>query len=226
MFNDRYGLTEAVLAGRKTMMRQEEFRYEEELFFAGADDVYTDTGVRLKVRYKVGEVVTIAQSYQDIEMEHPDSDYFLEQIAKAHHVDVDAVVKLPGWRNKMFAKVDFMPHRIRITDVHVERLQDISDEDCLKEGLFFQEYTKNHKKRRHYGFDGFFDLKEWFARKWYDSPREAFAALIDRVSGRGTWERNPWVVVYEFCVVKDLELFDDHSAMPSDRNSSGESSTQ
>lgn len=28
------------------------------------------------------------------------------------------------------------------------------------------------------------------------------AALIDKVSGRGTWESNPWVVVYEFELVK------------------------
>ena len=30
------------------------------------------------------------------------------------------------------------------------------------------------------------------------TPREAFASLIDKVSGRGTWKSNPWVFVYEF----------------------------
>lgn len=34
------------------------------------------------------------------------------------------------------------------------------------------------------------------------TPREAFAALIDKVSGRGTWESNPYVVVYGFELVK------------------------
>ena len=34
------------------------------------------------------------------------------------------------------------------------------------------------------------------------TPREAFAMLIDKVSGRGTWGLNPWVVVYEFELVK------------------------
>lgn len=32
----------------------------------------------------------------------------------------------------------------------------------------------------------------------FDTPREAFAALIDKVSGKGTWESNPYVFVYEF----------------------------
>lgn len=54
-----------------------------------------------------------------------------------------------------------------------------------------------------------FDVREWlneaagwFARGWYNTQREAFAILIDKVSGRGTWERNPWVVVCEFELVK------------------------
>jgi hypothetical protein len=32
----------------------------------------------------------------------------------------------------------------------------------------------------------------------FDSPRAAFASLIDKVSGKGTWKNNPWVIVYEF----------------------------
>jgi hypothetical protein len=29
-----------------------------------------------------------------------------------------------------------------------------------------------------------------------------FAALIDKVSGRGTWDRNPWVFAYTFDVLQ------------------------
>lgn len=36
----------------------------------------------------------------------------------------------------------------------------------------------------------------------FQTPRDAFAMLIDKVSGRGTWASNPWVVVYEFELVK------------------------
>ena len=31
---------------------------------------------------------------------------------------------------------------------------------------------------------------------YFNSPHEAFAALIDKVSGKGTWDMNPFVVVY------------------------------
>ena len=34
--------------------------------------------------------------------------------------------------------------------------------------------------------------------QWYGSIRDAFAGLIDWVSGKGTWESNPYVYVYGF----------------------------
>ena len=85
-----------------------------------------------------------------------------------------------------------MPHQIRITGIKCERLQDISKEDCMKEGILGDvEYDKYEV----YGLFGNSD-------DGFDTPREAFASLIDKVSGRGTWDRNPWVVVYEFELVK------------------------
>lgn len=38
--------------------------------------------------------------------------------------------------------------------------------------------------------------------KTFPTPREAFAALIDKkISGKGTWDNNPWVVAYSFELV-------------------------
>lgn len=95
----------------------------------------------------------------------------------------------------MFVKAKYMPHQIRITGIHCERLQDISDAECLKEGVRV-EFARNGSPMYYY-----FDTKRW-REVWFDTPREAFAALIDKVSGRGTWKSNPWVVVYEFELVK------------------------
>lgn len=96
-----------------------------------------------------------------------------------------------GWNNKMFVKSYACKHHIKITNVKVERLQDISDEDCLKEGIYKGQcgsaYT--HFMDAYY-YKG--DIQP------YCTPRSAFAALIDKVSGKGTWESNPYVWVYEF----------------------------
>lgn len=105
------------------------------------------------------------------------------------------ISKHKGWRNKMYVRADLMPHQIRITGIRCERLQDISDAECLKEGVRV-EFARNGRAMYYY-----FDTKRW-REVWFDTPREAFAVLIDKVSGRGTWASNPWVVVYEFELVK------------------------
>ncbi len=97
----------------------------------------------------------------------------------------------PGWTNKMFVRADLMPHRIRITNIKVERLQDISHEDCLKEGI----YNWPNGDTWTYG-------NSWYA---FATPQEAFAEMIDKVHCKGTWNINPYVFVYEFELLKGGE---------------------
>ena len=99
-----------------------------------------------------------------------------------------------GWNNKMFVRADLMPHQIHITDVRVERLQDISDEDCIKEGI-----RKVVNENRIY--------VQYYVGKGdnacsFENPREAFAYLINKTCGKKTWEENPYVFVYDFEVIK------------------------
>lgn len=89
----------------------------------------------------------------------------------------------------MFVKAKLMPHHIKITNVRVERLQDISDEDCLAEGIEKGEFTNT--------WDTFFfrNGQNYITAK---TARIAYATLIDEVGKKGTWDANPWVFVYEF----------------------------
>lgn len=213
MFNDKYGLTQAVLDGQKTMTRRvitcpRTFRGEWVSGFNvhirqsdrkivgypcmyDADEREFDEGEILP-KYKVGEVVAIAQSYMDVDRFHRKG----KNAAYLEYLDsILPELKLyPGWGNKMFVKVNLMPHHIEITGVKVERLQDISDEDCLKEGIIHA-YTTN---------DGIRIYHTPNEKKGYlstDVAQEAFAYLIDKVSGKGTWESNPYVFAYEFKLV-------------------------
>lgn len=104
-------------------------------------------------------------------------------------IDGKLMYKHPGWNNKMFVKAELMKQFIKITNVKVERLQDITGEDCLKEGI------EEHLKGVQYGFSSNIG---YIGQYPFVTPREAFASLIDRVSGKGTWDSNPWVWVYEF----------------------------
>lgn len=147
--------------------------------------------------YKVGEVVAVAQSYKDCGYDAN----ALDRSPKDLNVVRGTLGESKGWNNKMFTAADILPHRIRITDVRVERLNDISEDDCLAEGV--------ELNPRQYEFDGqkiYFvrNLGHWrsFGCDNFITPREAYAALIDKISGKGTWESNPYVFVYTFELVK------------------------
>ena len=193
MFNDKYGLTQAVLEGRKTQTRRIAYMPNGFIIFDDKDFQLKklDNGQALltlcnnefkTAHYKIGEEVAIAQRYSDI--------------ADTHGREL---AQLPGWNNKMFVKADLMPHRVRITNIRVERLQDISDEDCIAEGIrrLGKEYVRFKKEYcytcQNYAVTDFYS---------FSTPREAYAALIDKISGKGTWESNPWVFVYDFELVK------------------------
>lgn len=205
MFNDQYHLTQAVLEGRKTMTRRDEMdcnlrfylnEYENSRIIIEGDQIciYSDDGYLLAnkpTRYKVGEVVAIAQPYKDI------LDYLPEGYRRKSDGWIsDFISTSVGLNNKMFVRANLMPKHIKITGIRCERLQDISNEDCLKEGIQKWENVKNVKDVAKYGgyTNGSWD--------YFTTPTEAFATLIDKVSGKGIWERNPLIIVYEFELIK------------------------
>ena len=101
-----------------------------------------------------------------------------------------------GWSNKMFVKSELMPHHIQITGIKAERLQDISEEDCLKEGIISCEGHENviqHGLKEHYTLSNTLYV--------FDTPIEAFAKLIDKVGKEGDWDKNPYVFAYSFELV-------------------------
>ena len=186
MFNDALGLTEVVLEGRKTMTRR--------FVPKGYDLTLTQSNldfIRYYSNYQIGDTLAVAQKYRDI------MPYLADSFRQP---STDYMKNKPGYGNKLFVRADLMPHQIRITNVRVERLQDISDEDCLREGIV----TSNCKPYFNgYAYDWCYDLNnDILASQWYKTPKEAFAALIDKISGKGTWDKTPWVFVYEFKLVK------------------------
>ena len=219
MFNDKYGLTQAVLEGRKTQTRRiitPQPTYKDNLgicwkgyaygigmirplsdyknFISGTEH---DRSCR---RYRVGDIVAVAQSYGTIsesKSHGPSTEkaLFYCKIMKICYPKEEIprdLEDIAGWNNKMFVKPELMPHQIRITGIRVERLQDISEEDCLKEGVIKWDAGQTDIPFYSYGNA---------EKPYFDTPREAYANLIDKVSGKGTWESNPYVYVYDFKLV-------------------------
>ena len=209
MFNDRYGLTDAVIEGRKTMTRRlipDEFfgltwdTRGNTLVYENEYGDFIDVRLSKYTRYKVGEIVAVAQNY----FSTYDESKWENGIWYNEFADGSDITNHAGWINKMFVKAEYMPHQIRITGIRCERLQDISDEDCMKEGVVggIIGYYVPGIQCKDWSKESYVDTEDGRTWKLFPTPREAFAALIDKISGRGTWESNPWVVVYEFELVK------------------------
>lgn len=209
MFNDKYGLTKAVFEGRKTQTRRilnPTMLFERLNTYEGwtkeaiadwkescKDRLYKADGEKLKKMldyalehspYKVGEKVAIAQRYIDL----ANNDEFY-RLCGIHGMPLECIGSEKGCYNKMFVKANLMPYHIHIKDVRIERLQDISEEDCLAEGI--QDIVGKTYPDTH-----FYCITK--ADTCYVTPREPFAQLIDKLSGKGTWASNPFVFVYNF----------------------------
>lgn len=190
MFNDQYGLTQAVLEGRKTQTRriayQEPFKRNFNSGFCtegkdkGKLTINDGNEIVAKSHYKIGEVVAVAQRYCDIPM-----DSSIKIILCKH----------PGWNNKMFVTAKTMPHQIKITNIRCERLQDISTDDCMKEGIFCSHYEGMHDV---YSYDATNDSKR--KKWWHWTPIGAYKTLCCKLHLH--WDSNPLVFVYDFKLVK------------------------
>ena len=201
IFNDKYGLTRAVLDGRKTQTRRIACYWDNlditskdvkrQKLDDGTCTFFIDDVLYRTARYKIGEVVAVTQKYVDL----MGNDIF-RCLCQVHGVSLNAISSKKGYNSKMFVRADLMPHHIRISNIRVERMQEISDEDCLAEGIRIIQGFKYFK----YGF--FYKKGESLGLDLFHTPREAYAALINLICGKDTWERNPFVFVYEFELIK------------------------
>lgn len=200
LFNDKFGLTKAVLDGRKTQTRRiipKDFfslTWDEKngtLWYENSMGDFIDVRNSKYALCKVGEVVAVAQSYKTLGYNYN----ALDISPKDFHISRGILGKSKGWNNKMFVRAEACKHQIRITDVRVERLQDISDVECLKEGI--QKMLTGCEYYQYSFYDN--DKDVW---NNYKTPREAFAHLINKVSRKDVWSLNPYVFVYDFELVK------------------------
>lgn len=86
---------------------------------------------------------------------------------------------MPRWASRIL---------LEITDIRIERLQDISEADAQAEGC------DNSKS------------ESAIEVGWYEKPRRAFERLWESINGTDSWAANSWVWVVEFKVVQGGDL--------------------
>ena len=210
MFNDTYGLTNAVLDGSKTKTRRiipqyvldKVPKYQEDYYEGTLSSIsFNDAIVNMinnermfkQIPY-VGEKIAVAQNYAKTLWNISIKDYC--DIIEKRGFDSNFIFEIndsPGWHNKMYVRPDFMLNFIKITELKVERLKEITPEDAIKEGV---RYCK--------GLDckgNLIPQAECYALQGgllFPTPIDAYAFLIDHVCKKGTWSNNPLVLTYTF----------------------------
>ena len=132
-----------------------------------------------KPKYKIGDILYVRETWLDDGSEYGNIHYK----ASATAADLEWL-KSNGlkWKPSLFMPKAYARIFLKITNIRVERLQDISEEDAIAEGVDYCDEEKPWTC-----FDG--------------TPISSYKFLwnsINKKSPEKQWEANPYVFVYEF----------------------------
>ena len=198
---------QAILDGRKTMTRrvikpQPTNPRWNNIGWSGWDDGH---GYKMRQPYQPGDILWVRETWQRNNLWYADNDYdgYMCVVYKADEHSEN--IFLPHddferhWNNMSGSEPDwhpsiYMPREaarlfLRVTDVRVERLQDISEADAVREGCRMPRLGEHV----HEGMD----------LRMIVTAQDAFTVLWDRINGKRdggayAWDKNPWVWVLSF----------------------------
>lgn len=207
-------MVQALLADRKTMTRRlvkgDALKWLEPDMFT--PEFVADAGNSLSPYGYAGDVLWGRETYLPMIYDpklDPDpwsKEPFTWYLYRADFTAKQAIAVHYKWRPSIFMTKQACRIFLENTVIHVERLHDISDEDCIAEGIepiepgggIFLDY----KDIRHYG-SGKFGLR----RQSFVSPRDSFKSLWIAINGQESWDSNPWVWANRFKQIETPKNF-------------------
>jgi hypothetical protein len=176
-------MVQAILEGRKTQTRRE-IKDPRVLDFLDALGNITPEN---HSKYKIGDILYVRETWQK---------RLTGRIAyKADFTETDLSVSrliLNRWKPSIHMPKAYARIFLKVTNVKVERLQDISDDDCSKEGI---KENSNRYEMMLSQMDMSYPNSMVKGTAWHTM----FSELWDSVSENGyKWNNNPYVFVYEF----------------------------
>lgn len=114
------------------------------------------------------------------------------------------LTKESKWKPSIHIPKDVARTWLRMTELRVERLNDIKEESALKEGI--AQYTKDGGRVWKYGIPDLDGLPGncdigWEWKEWKLSAKSAYMELWDQINGVHSRLRNPWLWVIEYEVI-------------------------
>lgn len=210
-------MVQAILGGQKTQTRRTIKPQPDSRGLRTTNVEFEDWhGREIKPKAQIGDIFWVRETFQVTDWEHPTNDNY-GYIYKASENGKDWEDNNQGWKWKPSI---FMPKEacrlfLEVTDVRVERLQDISEADMIAEGIRVSVSPKGGALLRMTGKNPPFSflpdgcLQDSYDGKLtqYDFLKTEWAALWSDINGRDSWDANPWVWVYEFKQINKPQNF-------------------
>jgi len=171
-------MVKAILSGKKTQTRRiAKSRPVNPKKYNNGDFVETGYDDTLHFKYtnpfgQIGDRLWVRETWAPLDTA-PNGVYYWADVENP---------KRGGWKPSIHMRKKHARIWLTITDIRIDRLQNISDEDAEKEGVDFLRYVP--------------DVDETL------TATELFMCLWDSVyTGEKCWDSNPWVFVVKFEVI-------------------------
>lgn len=148
---------------------------------------------------KAGDILWVRETWGELydTCDHPElpdnpqERWSLGYVYKAddykHTTDTDGF--FTGWKPSIHMPKEACRLKLEILSIRVERLHDITEEECFREGIDAD--NEDYQAAEHYQIGG--------SPIQGGSPAKfAFIALWQRINGQESWNSNPWVWRIEF----------------------------
>lgn len=125
-------MVQSILADNKTLTRRLcQYNKAYEIFHNGKRQVEAEKSLaNLKpCKYKVGDILWVKETY--LKVFTPKGD-FSNYAYKADNDPLHSIIK---WKPSLFMPKEASRIKLKITDIKVERLQEITEEDAIREGV-------------------------------------------------------------------------------------------
>lgn len=145
---------------------------------------FSDTWKQVYKKINIGDIIWVRETFG---VEH--STNMLNVKMPIYKTDSNAYL-IDKWKPSLFMTKDACRLWLKVTNVRVEKLQDISEEDAKDEGISWNKGIIQSG----YGYDG---------SVTHISARTCYKELWNKINGKDSWDANPFVWVYDFEVIRE-----------------------
>lgn len=241
-------MAKAILEGKKTQTRRpipkrllekydEYDDWANSVMFEGCTRDYEKSYFEKVLPYQKGDILYVRETWAKIEDFTNHAEFEIDKGLKylfkcddngKEHPIVNVDVK--RWRPSIHMPKEAARIFLKVTNVKIERIQDITNEDAIKEGIskLYSHMSKEEfeKWKNALKLKGFntpdYEYQPWLNYLWhgneeltrkqidswkyqysaYENPKDSFSSLWQKTYGN--WNDNPWVWVTEFERIREV----------------------